>query len=345
MTDARPQSSWLQEEKRDQRANQSDKSPLTFKGTPPSSMKSLVAGEELADLAETDSRIVVLTADLAGPNRMKDFQDRHSDRFFNLGIAEQNMLSVAAGMAASGFVPFAATFASFAVLLGCEQLRTDCAYPGLPVRVIGTHAGMAMGYYGTSHHALEDLAITRSMADMTVVCPTDANLLRAVLRASLEHPGAMYIRLGRGRDPEVYPSVPEHFEFGKANCLIEGSDVVLIATGSQVPTSLRAAKILEDEKISAGVVDMCTIKPLDREEILRVAGGAQAVLTVEEHNVTGGLGSAVAEVIAESGTRVLFGRHGVPDTYVTLGPPRELYSFYQLTPEGIASRARSLLGV
>jgi transketolase len=316
---------------------------MTFKGTPASSMATLVAGEELAALADHDDRIVVLCADLAGPSRMAEFRDRHPGRFFNMGIAEQNMVSVAAGMSSCGLIPYATTFASFAVLTACEQLRTDCAYPGLPVRVIGTHAGMSMGYYGTSHHALEDLAITRSMADLTVVCPTDANLLRATLRASLEHPGAMYIRLGRGRDPEVYPSVPATFEIGRAIRLVEGTDLTIFAIGSEVASSLRAAQLLEDEQFSVGVLDVCTLKPIDREAILREASNVRAVLTVEEHNVTGGLGSAVAEILAESGLSVPFGRHGIADEYVTIGPPRALYSHYGLDPEGIASRARALL--
>jgi len=320
-----------------------DKSPLTFKGTPPNAMPTLVAGEELATLADGDKRVVVLTADLAGPNRMAEFRDRHPDRFFNVGIAEQNMLSTAAGMAASGLVPFAATFASFAALLGCEQLRTDCAYPGLPVRVLGTHAGMSMGYYGTSHHALEDLAITRSMADLTVACATDANLLRAMLRASLDLPGAMYLRLGRGRDIEVYPSVPEAFEFGRANRLTEGRDLTLIGTGGEVAISLRAARLLEAEGISVRVVDMCTIKPLDTIEILQAAADTSAILTVEEHNVTGGLGSAVAETLAEARADIPFARHGIADEYVMLGPPKALYAHYGLDADGIALRARSLL--
>ena len=163
----------------------------------------------------------MVTADLASANRTVDFQRRHPDRFVNVGIAEKNMVTAAAGMASCGLVPFAATFASFAALLCCEQIRTDCAYPGLPVRVIGHHSGMTMGFYGTSHHALEDLGIMRTIADLTVVCVTDANQLRSLLRASVDHPGAMYMRLGRGRDPEVYPQ-PADIEFGGAIRLREG---------------------------------------------------------------------------------------------------------------------------
>jgi transketolase len=177
----------------------------SIKGTPASRLPAFVLGEELADLADSDPRIVVLTADLAGANRTVEFKARHPERFFDLGIAEKNMITVAAGMAASGHVPYAATFAAFSAILCAEQIRTDCAYPDLPVRIIGTHSGISMGFYGTSHHATEDLGMLRTVANLTVVCTTDANHLRAVLRASLDHPGAIYIRLGRGRDPEVYP--------------------------------------------------------------------------------------------------------------------------------------------
>src|SRR5699024_10346206 len=147
--------------------------------------------------------IVVLTADLAFANRTTDFALRHPQRFFNVGVAEQNMISIAAGLASTGMIPFAATFASYLALTGMEQIRTDCAYTGMPVRLLGHHSGMSMGFYGTSHHSLEDLSAMRTIADLTVVCAADPNQLRAILRSSLTHPGAMYIRMGRGRDPEV----------------------------------------------------------------------------------------------------------------------------------------------
>jgi len=193
-------------------------------GTDTRAMPAFVLGEELAELAETDPRIVVLTADLGRSNRATDFAARHPERFVNVGIAEKNMITTAAGMAASGLVPFAATFGSFAALLCAEQIRTDCAYPDLPVRVVGHHSGMSMGFYGTSHHSLEDLAMMRSIADLTVVAATDANHLRALLRLSLSHPHAMYLRLGRGRDPEVYAEVPD-LVVGKALTLREGTDL------------------------------------------------------------------------------------------------------------------------
>lgn len=301
-----------------------------------------VLGEELADLADHDERIVVLTADLAKANRATDFAARHPDRYVNVGIAEKNMITVAAGMAASGCIPFAATFSSFAALLGCEQIRTDCAYPHLPVRIVGHHSGMSMGFYGTSHHSLEDLGIMRTIADLTVVCASDANQLRAILRASLHWDGAMYLRLGRGRDPEVYPDVPE-LEIGKATVLRRGRDLAILATGSEVHPSLAAADLLAAQGIDAGVVDVHTVKPLDVDAVLDAARSG-AVLVVEEHNRTNGLGTAVAEALLDGGIRdVRFRRHGVPDEHVPVGPPAALYAHYRLDAPGIAAVAAELL--
>jgi transketolase len=309
------------------------------------SIPAFVAGEELADLAEHDPRIVVLTADLAGANRTVDFADRHPDRFFNVGVAEQNMVSMAAGMASTGLVPFAATFAAYLALLACEQVRTDCAYTGMPVRLLATHSGMSLGYYGTSHHALEDIAITRAIADLTVICAADANQLRAILRHSLEWPGAMYIRLGRGRDPEVYSAVPDELEIGRAIRLRGGNDLTIITTGSEVRACLDAAESLAGAGIEARVLDMHTVSPLDREAVLAAAAETPAILTVEEHNIAGGLGSAVAETLADAGTGTTFRRHGVPDEHVVIGPPAALYNRYRLDAGGIEAVARELIGV
>jgi len=199
-----------------------------------------------------------------------------------------------------------------------------------------------MGFYGTSHHALEDLGMMRTIADLTIVSAADSNALRAVLRASLDHPGAMYIRLGRGRDPEVYPEVPAGFRFGRAIRLREGRDLAIITCGTEVRPSLDAAGILEAEGLSVRVVDMHTLKPLDRDEILSAARETAAILTVEEHNIMGGLGSAVAEVLVDE-PRLPFLRHGVPDTFAPVGPPAALYAHYRLDAVGIAAVARELL--
>jgi transketolase len=318
------------------------KDQRSVRGTPNAAVPAFVLGEELADIADRNPRIVVLTADLANANRTRDFAARHPDRFFNLGIAEKNMMTIAAGMAACGMVAYAATFGSFCAILGAEQAKTDCAYPGMKVRLIGHHSGMSMGFYGTSHHALEDLAITRTIADLTVICATDANHLRAILRASVDHPGAMYIRLGRGRDPQVYPEVPSNFRIGKAATLRKGDDLTIIACGSEVRASLDAAELLAKHGIEARVIDMHTIKPLDAAAIRKAARETGAIMTVEEHNITGGLGSAVAEVLVDE-ERGPFLRHGIPDEFVPVGPPAALYAHYKLDAAGIARKARSFL--
>ncbi len=314
----------------------------SVKGTPASRLPAFVLGEELGDMADADPRVVVMTADLASANRTTEFRDRHPGRFFDFGIAEKNMITTAAGMASAGFVPYAATFAAFSAILCAEQIRTDCAYTNMPVRVLGHHSGMSMGFYGTSHHALEDLAMMRTIANLTVVCTTDANHLRAVLRASLDHPGAMYIRMGRGRDPEVYGEVPQ-IAFGKAIRLREGGDLTIIATGAQVHAALEAAGDLAGRGIATRVVDMHTIKPLDEAEIRAAAAETGAILTVEEHNIIGGLGSAVAEILVEC-ERLPFRRHGMMDEFALIGPPAALYSHYKLDAPGITAVALDLLG-
>jgi transketolase len=318
------------------------KDAKSVRGTPARAMPAFILGEELADLAETDPRIVVATADLANSSRTRDFANRHPHRFIDFGIAERNMITAAAGMASCGFVPYVATFASFAAILGAEALKTDCAYPRMKVRVIGHHSGISMGFYGTSHHSTEDLGMMRTIADLTVVCAADANQLRAILRASVDHPGAMYIRLGRGRDAEVYSKVPPDFAFGKASMLRDGTDLTIIATGSQVHSALAAADRLAGEGRSVRILDMHTIKPLDADAVRAAARETRAVLTVEEHNVMGGLGSAVAEVLVEE-ERIPFRRHGIMDEFSLIGPPAALYAHYRLDADGVTAAAGELL--
>jgi len=299
-------------------------------------------GDELADMAAGRDDIVVLTADLMYSNGTKAFRDRHPQRFYNLGIAEQNMISVAAGMAASGLTPYVSTFASFASLLGAEQIRTDLAYPSMRVRILAHHAGIAMGFYGTSHHAVEDLAIMRAMAHMTVVSPCDGAAVRGILRATADVPGPVYIRLGRGVEPVVYDTVPA-FEPGRFVTLRQGKDATLIATGLGVRASLEAARKLEDEGMSVEVLDAVYVKPIDADGVVASARRTGAIMTVEEHNPHGGLGGAVAEVLAESGVPARFRRHALPDDYALVAPPTHLYRHYGLTADGIAGRLRSML--
>jgi transketolase len=304
-------------------------------------LASLVAGDELARMADERDDIVVLTADLMLSNRTSDFHARHPDRFFNVGIAEQNMMSMAAGLATCGLIPYVSTFASFAALLCAEHLRTDLAYPQLPVRVLAHHAGIAMGFYGTSHHATEDIAITRSIAGMTVVAPCDANSTRAVLRATVDTPGPVYVRLGRGREREVHAAPPE-LATGEPIPVRDGDDVTLVATGIGVRAALQAADLLAAEGVAARVLDTLWLKPLAADPILEAAGTG-LVVTVEEHNVVGGLGGAVAEVLSEAGARARLVRHGLRDLYADVAPPTHLYRHYGLSGEGVADVVRRAL--
>jgi transketolase len=296
--------------------------------------KEAIAGEVLADIADERTDVVVLTADLKYSNRLADFADRHPDRFYQIGIAEQNMLSIAAGMAAAGLTPYAGSFAAYVALLGAEQIRTDIAYPGLNVRLLAHHSGFTLGFYGSSHHAMEDLAFMRTIAGMTVVCPADAASIRSLLSNTVDYKGPIYIRLGRGREPQVYKSPPA-LEVGRAIRLLDGNDLTIIATGTMVHPSLRAAERLKSEGVHVSVLDMHTISPIDARAILQAAEQTGRILTVEEHNITGGLGSAVAEVLADSGVVCKLKRHGVPDEYVPVGPPLALYHHYRLDDEGI----------
>jgi transketolase len=311
--------------------------------------ESFVAGEELAAMADADSRIVVLTADLKYSNRTVEFEQRHPGRFFNVGIAEQNMVTMAAGMATFGLVPYVSTFASFVGLLAAEQLRTDLAYPGLPVRVLAHHAGISLGFYGTSHHATEDLGVLRSIAGMTVVCPCDAASLRAALRQTLDVPGPVYFRLGRGRDADVYSrrlaADPGAFEVGRLATLREGGDLTIVANGLTVAAALAAAeRLAAEDGVEATVLDAHTVRPFDAEALCAVAARTGAVLVAEEHNVYGGVATACADALVDGGVRARLSRLGMPaDEYSLIGPPTHLYKHYRLDADGVAEAARELL--
>ncbi len=299
-------------------------------------------GDTLADLADEGHPVVVGTADLKYSNGLVRFQERHPDKYVQFGISEQHMISTAAGLATTGYQPYVATFASFMALLACEQIRTDVAYTGLPVRLIGHHAGITLGFYGTSHHATEDLAVTRSIAGLTVVAPADTASLKSALRAAVEHPGPLYFRIGRGRAPAGYAAGVD-LRIGRAIEHGRGDDLTIIATGSMVAASLEAAARLRVDGLSVGVLDMHTVKPLDEDAVLEAAGRCDLVMTVEEHNVLGGLGGAVAEVLAEHGTRARLHRHGIRDEYSLIGPPTHLYAHYRLDADGVAAEARAAL--
>lgn len=296
-------------------------------------------GDTLAVLVDEGHPIVVGTADLKYSNGLVRFQERHPERYVQFGISEQHMVSTAAGMATTGLQPYVATFASFLALLTIEQIRTDVAYTKLPVRLIGHHAGVTLGFYGTSHHATEDLAITRSIAALTVIAPADTAALVAALRASTSYPGPIYFRIGRGQDPDVYQEGID-FEIGKAIAHGSGTDLTLLAIGSMVHPSLAAAERLRAEGFSVGVLDLHTVKPLDTEAILHAAEQSALLMSVEEHNVLGGLGGAVAEVLTQHHVPTRLHRHGFHDEYSLIGPPTHLYRHYRLDADGIQEVAR-----
>ena len=301
-----------------------------------------VLADTLIELAEAGHPVVAGTADLQHSNGLVGFARRFPERFTQFGISEQNMVSAAAGMATTGVMPYVATFASFLALLCCEQIRMDVAYCAQPVRLIGHHTGISLGFYGTSHHATEDIAIMRSIADLTVVSTADGPQFAAALRASVNHPRPIYFRISRGHDPVVYAE-DAPFEFGKAVVHGIGNDITIIACGMAVHSARQAMESLNGKGRSVGLIDMHTIKPLDREAVMAAARKSRVILTVEEHNILGGLGGAVAEVLAEEGGGARLVRHGIKDEYSLIAPPTHLYRHYKLDAAGVENVAQSLL--
>ncbi|WP_223416366.1 MULTISPECIES: transketolase family protein [unclassified Pseudomonas] len=290
--------------------------------------------DALIELTEAGYPVMAGSADLQYSNGLNKFASRYPERYLQFGISEQNMVTAAAGLATCGVMPFVATFASFLGLLCCEQIRMDVAYSAQPVRLIGHHTGISLGFYGTSHHATEDIATMRSIADLAVVSPADGAQLVAAIKASATYDKPVYFRIGRGRDPIVYEDGVT-FEFGKAHEHFEGEELTIIACGITVHPALAAARKMNAEGRSIGVIDMASIKPIDRDAILRAAARSKRMMTVEEHNVLGGLGAAVAEVLADEGVGVKLKRHGIYDEYSLIAPPTHLYEHYKLDAAGI----------
>lgn len=305
--------------------------------------RQLTTGETLCALADAGhDEICVLTADLGRPTQVQDFAQRYPERFFNFGIAERNMISAAAGLATTGYKPFISNYSFFLALMGCENIRNDICYTNLPVRMLGTHSGIAMGFYGTSHHCCEDIGMLRAMANLTVMAPADANAIRAALRQTMSHDGPIYFRLGRGREPVVYDSQPT-MEIGGANILREGKDTAIFAIGICVHAALEAAAELSREGIEATVVDAYSLRPLAEKTITEIAGRHATVFTAEEHNVVSGFGTAIGECLARHGVGARLEPIGLPDEYSLLGPPTHLYAHYGLNGPGIAQRVRQSL--
>lgn len=302
----------------------------------------LAPSDALIELYEDGVPVVLMSPDLVNSGGFSKFEDKYPDRVINFGLAEQNTISAAAGMATTGLVPWVSGMSSFLALLCNEQIRMDVAYCKQPIRIIGHHTGLSFGFYGSSHHATEDIGVLRSIADITIISPCDANQQHAAMLASKDYPQAIYYRTGRGRDPEVYaPGVK--FEIGKAIEHFKGNDITIIACGMPVHPALQVAKKLNAEGHSIGMIDMATIKPLDVDAVLEAAGRSRIILTIEEHNILGGLGSAVAEVMAENSTPARLVRHGIKDEYSLIGPPTHLYGHYKLDEPGIEEVIRTQL--
>jgi transketolase len=319
--------------------------PASWSLRSPGRTPSFVAGEVLAELGRTDERIVVLTADLEFSNGTHAFREAWPQRFFNLGIAERNMVSVAAGMAAMGLVPYVGSFAAFLALSCAEQISTDLAWPEMKVRLLAHHAGFSLGYYGTSHHATEDLGLLRSIPGLTIVAPCDAASLAAALVQSLDLDGPVYLRLGRGRDPDVYQGdAARAWRLGSLALLRPGTDLAVLAHGATVAPALEAAaELARDDGLDVAVADVHTLRPLDESAVLGLATSCRlGVLVAEEHDTTGGLASAVADLFVATGASVPLHRLGVPGEYVPVGPPSALYRHYGLDAAGIAKAVREL---
>ena len=298
-------------------------------------------GKALAYLARERKDVIVLDADLAGSTKTSDFRKAAPERFVEVGIAEQNMIGVASGLAASGKTVFASTFAVFATGRCWEQIRLAVAYPKQNVKIVSTHCGISVGEDGASHQALEDIAIMRAIPNMTVISPADAHQAYAATIAMADYKGPCYMRLGRAKFPEIYPE-DVGFEIGKADVLREGKDITLIGTGQMVSCCLDAAEALSKEGISAEVINISTIKPLDAETVLKSVGKTGCAVTAEEHSIIGGLGSAVTEVVSES-CPVPVVRVGTKDTFGESGKAELLMKKYGLTAEDIIAAAKDAI--
>ena len=300
-------------------------------------------GNALAEFG-SEYDFVVLDADLAAATKTGTFKKKFPERFFDCGIAEGNMMCVAAGLAAAGKPVFASSFAMFAAGRAFEQIRNSIGYPHLNVKIGATHAGITVGEDGATHQCLEDIALMRTIPGMVIVNPADAVEARAAVKAALEYNGPMYLRFGRLAVPVFNDADNYTFELGKGICLKDGSDVTIIASGVTVDMSLKAADLLADKGVSARVINIHTIKPIDRDIILKAAAETGAIVTAEEHNIIGGLGSAVAEVVCE-GNPVPVVRVGINDQYGHSGKVPPLLQMYGLTPENIAEKAEIALSI
>jgi len=298
-------------------------------------------GAALIELGKRNKNIVVLDADLSGSTKTKGFSKAFPERFFNMGISEQDMIGTAGGLSLTGKIPFASTFAVFETGRAWEQIRQTLCYSHLNVKLAATHSGITVGEDGASHQSLEDIALMRVLPGMTVIVPADGFETKQVIDTAAEFEGPVYIRLGRSKVPAVMPG-DYKFRIGKAYTYSLGKDATIVATGIMVAPALEANEMLAKGGIDAGVINMSTIKPLDGEALLAAAGKSKLILTAEEHSVIGGLGSAVAEFLSENyPVRVV--KVGVHDTFGCSGPPKELLQLYGLTAANMAETIKESL--
>lgn len=299
-------------------------------------------GEAIVQLGEKNKNLVLLGADAINSTRGAAFAKKFPKKTFNFGVAEADMVGVAAGFAMCGFIPMATAYAFLISMRACEQVQTDICYHNLNVKLIATHGGLSFGPNGPTHHSIDDVAIMRSFPNMMVVVPADAYETTKAARAVVEHKGPVYLRLGRGKIPAVYK---EDYQFilEKAVTLREGSDLAIITCGVMVGSAIEASLILEGEGINAGVINMHTIKPIDRDVIIRAAKRTGKIITAEEHNIIGGLGDAVASVICEEGVPVKLIKIGIRDTFCEQGSPEALLHKYGLDSENIIRAAKRLV--
>ncbi|MDR1774751.1 MAG: transketolase family protein [Clostridioides sp.] len=295
-------------------------------------------GKALVKLGEKLENVVVLDADLSKSTKTNEFKKVYPDRFFNMGIAEQNLIGASCGLAASGKIPFASTFAMFATGRAYEIVRNSVCYPKLNVKICATHAGLTVGEDGASHQCIEDISLMRVIPNMTVLVPADDIETEQMIFAVADYYGPVYVRLGRSSVPTINTE-DYKFQIGKGTILKEGKDVSIIACGIMVAEALKAGEILAEEGISARVVNMSTIKPIDKELLEDCAKNTKFIVTAEEHNVIGGLGSAVSEVLSEN-TPVMIKKVGVEDTFGESGKPAELLEKYGLTAMNIVAKVK-----
>ena len=302
-------------------------------------------GIALCELGEEHKDVVALTADLAKSTKIGMFGEHFPDRFFNVGIAEQNLFGVAAGMAKNGLISFASTFAIFTAARSLDQIHTDICYQNVPVKIIATHAGTSFGQAGSTHHALIDMACMRTLPHMTVICPCDGAETYHAVKAAYDIEGPVYIRINRGFDQVIYKNVDDcKFEWDKSTLMNDGTDITVIACGSCVFEAMQAARIAKaDGGLSVRVINMHTIKPIDREAVLKAVAETRRIITVEDHEVMGGLGSAVAEVVAESGKGCAFKMLGHQNAFSTIGLQEDLLALAKIDANGIAETIQEMM--